>query len=125
MLIPILAAALAVLTILQVWTRLRHRARAGQLRARLAQVQRESEVRIEQSGRQIAQLQSELGAARLQLRQLAKKDLAPVPDKAAARRALERELDQAADATNLAAVDGFADTQVSTDDTHHGSLLLQ
>lgn len=73
---------------------------------------------FEQTRRQIGQLQNDLAAARLQLKRVGR-------SAAASRQALERELDAAQAFRDHLPVNGFADTQPSSQVTQHGSLLLQ
>lgn len=81
--------------------------------------------RLEQTKRQVAKLQSDLAAARLQLKQLAKPQPAPIVAAAVDRQALERELERAdAARAQLPPSDGFADTQPAVT-TQFGGLLMQ
>lgn len=78
----------------------------------------------EQAKRQIGQLQNDLAAARVRLKNSGKSAVAATQSRALARQALERDLDDATAARGALPVDGFADTQPSPV-TQHGSLLLQ
>lgn len=80
--------------------------------------------RLDKTKRQIGQLQTELSAARLQIKRL-DKQAAAAPSHAVVREKLERSLDEddAATSRRRLPADGFADTQPA--DTCHGSLLLQ
>ena len=82
---------------------------------------------FEQTRKQIAQLQSELATARRDVRQLSKKSAAASVqrDPAAAKQALEREIDAASAARSALPLDGFAETQPSLEVTQYGSLLIQ
>jgi septal ring factor EnvC (AmiA/AmiB activator) len=87
--------------------------------------QQEMNGRLEQTKRQISQLQNDLAAARQQLKQLGKGDAALVQDNSPARQALERELDEATALRPSLPVDGFADTLPSPQDPKDKSLLLR
>lgn len=80
--------------------------------------------KLDKTKRQIGQLQIDLSAARLQLKQLGR-PTASAPASAVARQALERELDDASTSRQTLPVDGFADTQPAPHNTQFGSLLLQ
>ena len=83
--------------------------------------------KLEKTKQQIGQLQGELSSARLQVKRLGKPDakLSAQAERALARQALERELDDATSATQRELpADGFADTQPAAP-THFGSLLMQ
>ena len=122
----ILALGLGAMLVLQgVGLRIVHRRRLAALRARHLQLQHDMGGKFEQTKRQLAQLQSDLSAARLQLARRGKVDAVPEHAGVAARRALERELDEATAARVSSPADGFADTQVSHQETRPGSLLLQ
>jgi hypothetical protein len=118
-----LAAALVVQAVVM---RARYRRKLAGLQAGHMQAKRDADGRFEQARHQIGQLQTDLTAARQQLKQLGKSATAPARvDPAAARRALERELDDAAADRHELPANGFADTQVAVQDTQHGSLLFQ
>lgn len=72
---------------------------------------------FEQAKRQIDQLQRDLAAARLRLKQAGQSAVA-------GRHALERELDAANTRQQPMPLNGFADTQPSSPVTEYGSLLL-
>jgi hypothetical protein len=79
--------------------------------------------RLDKTKRQIGQLQTELSAARLQIKRL-DKQAAAVPSRVIVRETLERSLDDdAAISRGRLPTDGFADTQPA--DTCQGSLLMQ
>jgi uncharacterized protein HemX len=72
-----------------------HRRKVARQQARHLQFEQAMSGKIEQTKRQIGQLQSDLSAARRQLKQLDNGVARPQPDLAADRQALERELDDA------------------------------
>jgi septal ring factor EnvC (AmiA/AmiB activator) len=124
--LAIVAVALGAALIVQgVVLRAAFRRKLAIVQARHAQAQKDANVKVEHGKRQVGRLQTELSAARLQIRRLGKNAAPAVRDTAAARQALERELDDATASRHSLPVDGFADTQVSAHDTEHGSLLLQ
>lgn len=102
------------------------RALARQL-AKHQQQQQMAIGQVEQTRKQIAQLQSDLATARRELREMNKKGtVAPVrPDTAAVRKTLEREFDEASHSERALPPDGFADTQPLLDAMEHDSLLMQ
>ena len=121
-----LAIGLGAVLILQgVALRIAYRRKVAILQARQLQTQNDMNGKLEQTKRHIGQLQSDLSAARQQLKQLGKKAASSTRVDAATRHALECELDDAMASEHARPVDGFADTQVSPQDTQHGSLLLQ
>jgi septal ring factor EnvC (AmiA/AmiB activator) len=104
------------------------RAQRRQLAAQQAVLLRTQQAmndRLDKTKQQIGQLQKDLSAARLQLRQLGKSAAASEQDHANSKRALERELDAATASRHDLPIDGFADTQPALPVTQHGSLLLQ
>lgn len=118
-----LVSGLAIALVLQGFLmRASYRRKAAALLARQSKFEEAANGRLEQTKRQVAKLQSDLAAARLQLRQLGKSH-AVVPAAAPAREALERELDDASSRESRTPGDGFADTQPSP--TSYGSLLMQ
>lgn len=106
--------------------------RLAALQAKHAQYQKEVNGKFDGMKRQVGQLQSELAAARQLLQEAQALVAAAAPprvDPAAARQALQRELDagDGADSRSVrsrSGTDGFADTQVSVQDTDDSSLLL-
>lgn len=81
---------------------------------------------VEQTRKQISQLQSDLATARRELRQLSKKNPAPTPhETGAARQTLEREIDAASASQHPLPPDGFADTQPSFEASRYGTPLMQ
>lgn len=127
MVLAILAGALGAALIVQgIGLRAAYRRKLASLKAGHLQAKRDADGKFEQARQQIGQLQSDLTEARQQLKQLGKSATAPARvDAAAARRALERELDAAAASRHELPATGFADTQVAVQDTQHGSLLFQ
>lgn len=81
--------------------------------------------KLEQTKRQIGQLQSDLKTARQQLKLLGRNAAELVRDDSEARQALERELDDATSLRSSLPLHGFADTQPTPQDTQNGSLLLR
>jgi predicted nucleic acid-binding Zn-ribbon protein len=80
--------------------------------------------KLEQTKRQIGQLQSDLAAARMQLKQ--RGSSAAMHGHSSARRTLEREFDDTSESRHSVLIDGFAETQPAPQEfTQHGSLLLQ
>ena len=102
-----------------------YRSKAAKQHAKHLQFQQTTSGQFEQSKRQIGQLQNDLVAARRQLKQFARSAAAPTQSGPTARQALERELDDTSASRRCLPVDGFADTQPSTQVTQYGSLLLQ
>jgi len=103
-----------------------HRRGLARQQTRHQQNQQALKEQFEQTRKQIGQLQSDLATARREIRQLTKKSpAAPAQrDPAAARQAIEREIDAAASRRELP-TDGFAETQPSVEVTQYGSLLIQ
>lgn len=103
--------------------------RLAALQAKHAQYQKEVNGKFDGMKRQVGQLQNELLAARQLLQEAQELVAAAAPprvDPAAARQAMLRELD-AGDGTRRSrgsSNDGFADTQVSVQDTDDSDLLL-
>jgi hypothetical protein len=117
-----LAALAAAALIAGQWAlqRLLQRRALGALKGRHLQQQANLGRKLERAKRQIAQLQQELAAARLDVKQ--RRDRAappPVPT----REMLSRELDAAPQRPRLP-VDGFADTLPSQQFAHAEELLL-
>jgi septal ring factor EnvC (AmiA/AmiB activator) len=102
-----------------------HRRKVARQQARHLQFEQAMSGKIEQTKRQIGQLQSDLSAARRQLKQLDKGVARPLPDLAADRQALERQLDDAPLSRQPLPAHGFADTRPSPQVTQFGSLLFQ
>ena len=122
----ILAIVLGASLVLQgIVLRNAYRRKLAMQQALQLQFQQEMNGRLEQTKRQIGQLQSDLAAARQQLKQLGKGDAALVRDSSPARQALERELDEATALRQSLPVDGFADTLPSPQDPKDKSLLLR
>jgi len=94
-----------------------HRRKVAKQHAKHLHFQQTVNGQIEQTKRQIGQLQNELAAARLQLKRVGKSALVP-------RRALERALDDAEGLRHRLPANGFADTQPAPQVTQYGSLLL-
>lgn len=123
----VLAIALGACLILQgVVLRIAHRRRQALQQAKHLQFEQTMNGRLEQTKRQIGQLQSDLAAARGQLKQRGNHGATSVQGSASARRTLEREFDDASESRHSVFADGFADTQPAPQEfTQHGSLLLQ
>ena len=123
----VLAIALGACLILQgVGLRIAHRRQVALQRVKNQQFEQTMNGKLEQTKRQIGQLQSDLAAARGQLKQRGNQGAMPVQGSASARRTLEREFDDASESRHSVLVDGFADTQPAPQEfTQHGSLLLQ
>ncbi len=122
----ILAIVLSALLVLQgVVLRTVHRRKVARQHARQLQLEQATNSKIEQAKRQIGQLQTDLAAARRQIKQLVKTTVQPVPDLAADRQALERELDDAPFSRQPPPANGFADTRPAPQSTQFGSLLFQ
>jgi predicted RNase H-like nuclease (RuvC/YqgF family) len=122
----VLAIVLGAFLILQgAVLRIVHRRKAARQHARYQQAEQAMNGKIEQTKRQIGQLQTDLAAARRQIKQLGKGHAQPVPDLAAERWALERELDDAPSSRHALPPNGFADTRPSPQVTQFGSLLFQ
>jgi peptidoglycan hydrolase CwlO-like protein len=120
----VIAAILAAQALLM---RATHRRTLARLHTKHQQHQQSLNGQFEQTRKQIGHLQSELATARRELRQLTRKSPA-VPaqrDPAAAKQAIEREIDAASAARHQLPPDGFAETQPSLEVTQYGSLLIQ
>jgi hypothetical protein len=109
------------------------RRKVAAAQARQSKSEEAANGRLEQTKRQVAKLQSDLAAARLQLKQLSRPHPAAhaaaaapaAPAATPSREALERELDRAESSrAQQPAGDGFADTQPAVT-TQFGSLLMQ
>jgi uncharacterized protein HemX len=122
-----LAIALGACLVLQgVVLRIVHRRQVARQRAKHHQLEQAMNGMLEQTKRQIGQLQSDLAAARVQLKQRGNHVATSVQGSASARRTLEREFDDASGSRHSVLVDGFAETQPAPQEyTQHGSLLLQ
>lgn len=124
--LSVLALALGMSLIAQaLLLRTAHRRKLATQESKHLRVQQAMGEKAEQTRQQIAQLQSDLSAARLKIAKLSRNDAASLRSSVDARYALERELDDATAVRQLLPVDGFADTQVSAHDTRPGNLLLQ
>lgn len=123
----ILAIALGACLILQgVVMRIAYRRQVALQRAKHLQFEQTMNGKLEQTKRQIGQLQGDLAAARGQLKLRGNQGASSVQGSASARRTLEREFDDASDSRHPVLVDGFADTQPAPQEfTRHASLLLQ
>ena len=97
---------------------------AVQKAARL-QFQQAMNGKLDQTKRQIGQLQSDLKTARQQLKQRGTSDAASMRNEHEARQTLERELDDATTLRSSLPLHGFADTQPMPQDTQNRSLLLR
>jgi hypothetical protein len=113
-----LASVLGASLILQgIVLRTAYRRKVAKQHAKHLQFQQTVNGQFEQTKRQIGQLRNDLAAARLQLKRASK-------SAAAARQAIERELDATEALRHHLPVNGFADTQPSPQVTQYGSLLL-
>ena len=81
--------------------------------------------KLEQTKRQIGQLQSDLKAVRQQLKQHSTSDVASMRINSIAREELERDLDDATSLRSALPLHGFAETQPSPQDVQRGSLLIR
>jgi len=104
---------------------LAYRRKVASHQAARLKIQQTLNGKLEQTKRQIGQLQSDLKTARQQLKLLAKNEATLVRDDSEARQALERELDDATSLRSSLPLHGFADTQPSPQDAQSGSLLLR
>jgi Skp family chaperone for outer membrane proteins len=122
----ILAIVLSASLVLQgVVLRIVHRRKVARQHARQLQLEQAMNSKIEQTKRQIGQLQTDLAAARRQIKQLGKGSAQPAADLAGGRQALERELDDAPFSRQPLPANGFADTRPAPQVTQFGSLLFQ
>ena len=123
----ILAIALGAALVLQgVMLRIAHRRQVTTLRNKHLQFEQTFNSKLEQTKRQIGQLQTDLTAARGQLKQRGSNGATSAQGSPGARRTLEREFDDASESRHSVLIDGFADTQPAPQEfTQHGSLLLQ
>ena len=123
----ILAAIGAVALVAGQWSlhrMLDRRAVAG-LKSRHLQQQANLNRKLEQAKRQLAQLQQELAAARLELKQRRERAVPPpVPAPMSAREALSRQLDAEPQRPRLP-IDGFADTLPAAQYPHAHELLMR
>lgn len=102
-----------------------HRRKLAKLQAHHLALQQDANVKLEHAKEQVGKLQNELGAARVQLRQLGKPAAPSAQAALMARQALERELEQGSLERAESTGDGFADTELTLHDPQYGSLLLQ
>ena len=102
-----------------------YRRRFAAHQAARLQYQQAMNGKLEQTKRQIGQLQSDLKAAKQRLKLLGRNQAEPVQGNAEARQALERELDDATSLRSSLPLHGFADTQPSPQGAQNGSLLLR
>jgi septal ring factor EnvC (AmiA/AmiB activator) len=123
----VIATTLVALVTQALVMRAAHRRALARQHMKFQQHQQLLNGQFDQTRKQIGQLQSDLATARRELRELGKKSTAAPaqPDPAAARQALERELDAGSAARRALPPDGFADTQPSLDTAQYGSLLIQ
>ena len=123
----VLAIALGACLILQgVVLRMAYRRQVALQRAKHLQFEQTMNGKLEQTKRQIGQLQSDLATARGQLKQRGNHGATASQGNASARRSMEREFDEASESRHSILVDGFAETQPAPQEfTQHGSLLLQ
>ena len=119
---PILGTAVIVQ-----WTLLRtkHRSELSRQRARHVQQQQATSRDIEQAKRQIGQLQHDLAAARLQVKQLSTGRAAPSQGDSRVKETLNRMLDDVSASRRHLPIDGFADTQQWRHSEHNLDLLLR
>ena len=119
---PILGTAVIVQ-----WTLLRtkHRSELSRQRARHVQQQQTTSHHAEQAKRQIGQLQHDLAAARLQVKQLSTGRAAPSQGDSRVKETLNRMLDDVSASRRHLPIDGFADTQPSPHSQHDIDLLLR
>jgi hypothetical protein len=122
----IAAPVLGTAVILQ-WTVLRtkYRNELTKQHARHVQQQQITSSHFEQAKRQIGQLQHDLAAARLQVKQLSMGRAAPPQSDSRVKEALNRMLDDAPASRRQLPADGFAETQPSPHSQHDIDLLLR
>jgi hypothetical protein len=122
-----IAAPILATTIALQWTLLRakHRNELTRLHDRQMEHQHAVSQNIEQWKRQIAQLQHDLAAARLQIKQLSRSGVARRQAESHLKAALDRMLDNEVPSRRSVPVDGFAETQPSPYSNHDGDLLLR
>ena len=125
--IVIAVVAAATLVTQALMMRAAHRRTLARQHAKYQQHQQTQASQVEQTRKQIAQLQSELATARREVRQLTKKSAVAVAprDQAAIKQSLEREIDAGSAARSALPKDGFAETQPQLSVTQYGSLLMQ
>lgn len=122
-----IAVALVALAAQALVMRAAHRRELARQQAKHQQHQQLVTGQVEQTRKQIGQLQSDLATARRELRQLTRKSTAAPAqrDQAAIKQSLEREIDAASASRPQLPPDGFADTQPTLGGTQYGSLLIQ
>jgi len=125
--IVIAVAAAAAIVTQALMMRAANRRTLARQQAKHLQHQQTQASQVEQTRKQIAQLQSELATARREVRQLTKKSAAAAAprDQAAIKQSLEREIDAGSAARSALPKDGFAETQPQLSVTQYGSLLMQ
>ena len=119
---PVLGTALVLL-----WVVLRamHRNNVTELHTRYAQQLRIADSHAQQTKQQIGQLQHDLAASRLQIKQLSTGRAARPQGGSRAKETLERMLDDASASRRHLPIDGFADTQPSAHSERDIDLLLR
>jgi len=122
-----IAAPVLAMTVIVLWTVLRtkHRSELTRQHARHVQQQRTTSQHIEQTKRQIGQLQHDLAAAKLQVKRLSADRASPPQGDSRVKEALNRMLDDASAARRDLPADGFAETQPSPHSQHDIDLLLR
>ena len=122
-----IAAPIIGTAVIVQWTLLRtkHRSELSTQRARHVQQQQTTSHHAEQAKRQIGQLQHDLAAARLKVKQLSTGRAALPRDDSGAKEALHRMLDDASASRRHLPTDGFAETQPSPHSQHDIDLLLR
>ncbi|HKW85318.1 MAG TPA: hypothetical protein VJN68_16340, partial [Burkholderiaceae bacterium] len=103
----VIAVTLVALAAQALAMRASHRRALARQQAKHQQQQQALSGQFEQTRKQISQLQSDLANARRELRQLSRKSPTPAPrDTAAAKQALEREIDAASASRHAPPPDG-------------------
>ena len=122
-----LAAPVLGMAIIVQWTVLRKKHRSELARQHALHMQHQQDVsrHVEQWKRQIGQLQHDLAAARLQVKQLSMGRAARAQGESRVKETLDRMLDDAAASRPALPADGFAETQPSPHSRHDIDLLIR
>jgi len=122
-----IATAILGTAVIVQWTMLRakYRSELTKQRTRYVQAQQTASHHLEQAKRQIAQLQHDLSAARLQVKQLSASRVARRQVDPGVKEELDRMLDDADALRRHLPTNDFADTQPSPHSQHDVDLLLR
>jgi len=124
LMIALAAAAVALVVAQWIFHRSLQRKALDALKSRHLQQQLNVKGKLDQAKRQIAQLQQELAASRLELKQRRERAAPPPLPPVPSREELSRQLDEAPSRPRLP-IDGFADTLPSLQYPHADELLVR